>query len=114
MAVPAPFSFYSASTHGPVARDGVFDDGTEEGAMVRVAGDERGAVVEDILVVYWPVFDRFLKNMVLVPPVGEGFFVFDGLAAGIGVVFHIYILVLVLYSKLPGEKMNFTITLIIA
>ena len=69
MAVPAPDAFDSLALHGLIAWDGVFDDGAEEGAVVWAAGDEWWAVVEDVRVLLWAVFDGFFEDFVLFPPV---------------------------------------------
>ena len=58
-------------------------------SVVREASQKRRSIVENVGIVNGALFDRFLEGAVFLPPLGDGFFVFDGLAALAGLIFHV-------------------------
>jgi hypothetical protein len=67
VAVPAEAALHEMSAHGLVARGDVLDGAGEQMAVVRQAGGEGGAVVEDVFLGVLVVFDGLLERAVLRP-----------------------------------------------
>ena len=90
--VPAPAAFDALAVHSPEARYGVLDDTRKQGAMMRGAGNERWAVIKDIRIIDVATINGFFKDVVVLPPLGDGFFIYQSAPAGACFVFHYYII----------------------
>ena len=67
VAVPAKATVHIAATHGPEARNDIFDRSGQQMAVVRQAGGERRAVVKNERLPVPSFFQRLFKNLVVVP-----------------------------------------------
>jgi len=56
--------------------------------VVRHTGDEWRTVIENIAVLFWPLADRFLESLMLLPLLDEIFFVLERTTATIGFELH--------------------------
>ena len=88
MTIPAPYPLDAAALHGPVARNGVFNDTRKQRTVVRYSGDERWAVIENVTVVGRALGHRLFKGLIIFPVLYKVFFVFDCPAAAVLLVLH--------------------------
>lgn len=74
MSIPAEASFHPIAPHCPVPGNHIFDDARQEVPVVRAAGWERRAVVEDILPVDGSAIDRLCERVGFAPEVKDSGF----------------------------------------
>ena len=89
VAVPTPATFDAVAIHGPKTRNGIFHDGAKKSAMMGIASNKWWAIIENIRFILWALFYGLFESFILLPPITDGFFVFDGFSSLTGLIFHV-------------------------
>src|SRR6185312_13072646 len=73
--VPAPDPFHTAALHRPITRYGVLGHAGQQRSQMWHPRYERWAVIEDIGVFAWALFDGFLEGLVRLPVFDQVLFI---------------------------------------
>lgn len=74
MAIPTPDALDALPEHRLVARDDVLDDRRKERTIMRSTRDKWRTIIEPVRILSGPRFDRFLKGLIVLPILEDGFF----------------------------------------